>query len=475
MRLWPRKRVYLDDLPRTHDVRFGFLFLLLFVGVLGLLYVVGYFVAGDKVPARTSVAGIDIGGMTRAHAATVLEQKLASRTTTPVIVSGDAAATQIEPREAGLRINVQETIDQAMAGGNWDPRHMLRVLTGGGSVDPVVDSDRHTLIEALQPIAAKVARKPVDASMTFTTARPVLVPGQPGRELDVDRTAARLQRALVDGRHRITLATHPVLPDITSTEVVSFIDGAVGKAMSGPITITADGHHLTVQPNRFGPAFVARSVHHSLKLGIDPNVLYARTHWRVQSLPDRPQEAQIAFQGGHPVVEPSHPGRIIPKAEWARAVMQAATSASRTATATTQAANPHFTTAAARSLDIRVRISTAVAHGQSTFAAAIFRKAHNLDGVLLRPRETFSLLDRLGRTREPRADSVVGSALYRAVKGAGLPIGAASVTGTGVSVSPPGHDLRFTDDRRSGVYIRCFVRGSRFGPNVHVELWSGAA
>ncbi len=475
MRLWPRKRVYVDDLPKTHDVRFGFVFLLLFVAVLGLLYVVGYFVAGDKVPARTSVAGVDIGGMTRAQAASLLEHKLASRTTTPVIVAGGQSVTQIEPRDAGLRINVQETLDQAMAGGNWDPRHMLRVLTGGGGVDPVVDSNRHTLIEALQPIAAKVARKPVDARMTFTTARPVLVAGQPGRQLDIDRTAARLQRALVDGRHRITLATRPVLPDITSTEVVSFIDGAVGEAMSGPITITAGGHRLTVQPNRFGPAFVARSVHHTLKLGINPDLLYARTHWRVQSLPDRPQEAQIVFRAGHPVVQPSHPGRIIPKAEWARAVMQAATSPSRTATATTQAAKPHFTTAAARSLDIRVRISVGTAHGQPSFAAAIFRKAHDLDGVLLRPRETFSLLDRLGRTREPRADSVLGSALYRAVKGAGLPVGAASVSGSGVSVSPPGHDLTFTDDRGSGVYIRCVVRGSRFGPNVHVELWSGAA
>lgn len=474
MRLWPRKRVYVDDLPKTHDVRFGFVFLVLFVGVLGLLYVVGYFVAGDKVPARTSVAGIDIGGMSRAQAATVLEHKLASRTTTPVVVTRDQVVTQIEPRAAGLQINVQETLDQAMAGGNWDPRHMLRVLTGGGEVDPVVDSDRNRLIEALQPIAANLARKPVDARMTFTTARPVLVPGQPGRELDIDRTATRLQSALVDGRRRITLATHPVLPDITSTEVVSFIDDTVNKAMSGPITITAGGHQLTVQPNRFGPAFVARPVHHTLKLGINPDVLYARTHWRVQSLPGRPQEAQIAFRSGRPVVEPSRPGRIIPKAEWARAVMAAATSPRRTATATTQPAKPHFTTAAADSLDIRVRISSAVAHGQSSFAAGVYRKARRLDGALLRPRETFSLLDRLGPTREPRADSVVGSALYRAVRAAGLPVGAASLSGSGVSVSPPGHDLKFTDDRSSGVYIRCFVRGSRFGPNVHVELWSGA-
>lgn len=473
MRLWPRKRVYLDDLPKTHDVRFGFLFLLLFVAVLGLFYVVGYLVAGDKVPAHTSVAGIQIGGMTRSHAAAVLQHRLVERTTTPVTIVGDEDSVQIEPRDAGLTIDVQATLDEAMAGGNWDPRHMFRVLTGGGGVDPVVDTDRQAVAQAFHPIAAKVASKPVDARMVFQTARPVLVPGVPGRELDIDRTAARLRRALVDGRHRITLVTHPVAPDITSTEVVSFIDGAVADAMSGPITVTAAGHRLTVQPNRFGPALLARSVNHRLRLGIDPDVLYARTHWRVNSLPGRPQEARIDFRAGRPVVQPSHAGRIIPKAEWARAVLQAATSQHRTASATTRAAKPHFTTAAARSLNIRTRIGSGSAHGGPTFAAAVFRKAHRLDGALLRPRETFSLLDRLGRAPGPRADSVVGSALYLAVKAAGLPVRDVTRGTSGVSVSPPARDLKFSDPRRSGVYIRCLVRPTRFGPLVHVELWSG--
>ncbi|MBA2772792.1 MAG: hypothetical protein H0U36_01920, partial [Nocardioidaceae bacterium] len=68
MRLWPRRKVYVDDLPKTHDVRFATVFLVGFAVLVAALYGVGYLLAGDRLPADTRVAGVDVGGM-RAGAA----------------------------------------------------------------------------------------------------------------------------------------------------------------------------------------------------------------------------------------------------------------------------------------------------------------------------------------------------------------------------------------------------------------------
>lgn len=68
MRSRERRRVYDDDLPKTHDVRYGFLFLFGVVGILVGLYAIGYFAAGNKLPWGTAIGGVDVGGMTPSQA-----------------------------------------------------------------------------------------------------------------------------------------------------------------------------------------------------------------------------------------------------------------------------------------------------------------------------------------------------------------------------------------------------------------------
>ena len=55
MRLWPRRKVYVDNLPKTHDLRFMLVFVVGLAVIFGSLYAVGYAVAGDKLPNGTRV------------------------------------------------------------------------------------------------------------------------------------------------------------------------------------------------------------------------------------------------------------------------------------------------------------------------------------------------------------------------------------------------------------------------------------
>ena len=154
--------MYVDDLPRTHDARFLTVFLVGFVAVLAAVYALGYVVAGDKVPTGTKVGGVDIGGMTRAHAARVLEHRLGHDLLRPMTVTVAGHRATLSPAKAGFVLDVNATLDAVMDGGNWNPSHMLKVIEGGGHVDAVYRSDPGALAAALAPLAAKAESHPVE-------------------------------------------------------------------------------------------------------------------------------------------------------------------------------------------------------------------------------------------------------------------------------------------------------------------------
>ncbi|MEJ7690679.1 MAG: peptidoglycan binding domain-containing protein [Nocardioidaceae bacterium] len=196
MRLWPRRKVYVDDLPKTHDLRFATAFLLGFVVLVASLYGVGYFLAGDRLPAGTRVAGVDVGGMRAGEARTVLQSELVPRIGRPVKATVAGFEFELDPQESGLTLDIDATIDEALGGGPWDPRHMLQVVTGGGDVTPVVVVDAAEMRAALERIQRRVKRAPVDAKVTFPGGLPQVRYAEVGRALSFGASASRASRGV---------------------------------------------------------------------------------------------------------------------------------------------------------------------------------------------------------------------------------------------------------------------------------------
>jgi hypothetical protein len=161
MRLWPQRRVYLDNLPKTHDIRFLLVFVIGLVVVFASLYGVGYAVAGDKIPNGTRVAEIDVGGMKPAEAEQSLEQELDPRLDKTIKATVSGETYKIDPRQAGLQFDYEATLAEAAGGSAWDPRHMLHVLMGGDDLEPVVVVDDEMLARSLKKIDNQVEQKPV--------------------------------------------------------------------------------------------------------------------------------------------------------------------------------------------------------------------------------------------------------------------------------------------------------------------------
>ena len=127
----------------------GGLLLLLAAG-----YAAAYFVAGDKVPRGTTVAGVEVGGMTQDQARTALEDGLADRVDRQITVVHDGQTTTITPADAGLSVDYAASVADAGGEESWSPDRLWTYFTGGDDRDAVVDVDepaRHCARHLVRP------------------------------------------------------------------------------------------------------------------------------------------------------------------------------------------------------------------------------------------------------------------------------------------------------------------------------------
>src|SRR5699024_7619553 len=99
----------------------GLLITLLTLIVLGGAYGAAAWYLGDQVPSGTTVAGVNIGGLSDAEARERLEEDLANISAEPVPVSLQDSAATIDPTEVGLRLDLDATLGD-LTGFTLDPR-----------------------------------------------------------------------------------------------------------------------------------------------------------------------------------------------------------------------------------------------------------------------------------------------------------------------------------------------------------------
>jgi vancomycin resistance protein YoaR len=481
MRLWPRKQVYLDDLPKTHDLRFAALFLILFLALLGAVYAVGFFVAGDRLARGASVAGVDIGGMRGEEARTELQDRLVPRLSQPIKVTVSGRSFTVDGEQAGLSFDVDATVQQGLGSSRWDPTHMLDVVMGGHAIDPVVTVDDARLNRVLSRLARAVEVKAVNARVLFGRGQPRVAAGHDGVQLDFARAGVALQTAVLDGVEEVTLPVHSVPAGVSVAEARRFADGAAARAVSGPVRIRVADVTRTVGIGVFAPTLRTVADGGNLKLTLDETALSQRSRAILATLPHHPANARIEFRKGRPVIIPSTSGVSVSAPDWAAAVLHAAQQpqGSRLAGAQVTPDAPTFTTFDARRLKIDRRLtSVSLPVPRQVDLSAVNRAATRLDGALLRPRADFSFLSRVG-ARDPAASTLLASAAYDAAFRAGMENIFRSAPSVAVVGAEPGLDavvarateLAWVNQTPYGVYVHATVSsGSR--PEVTVALWS---
>ena len=369
----------------------------------GGAYSAAYLAAGDRVPRGTTVAGVEIGGQTPAEARQTLDEELASRTERPVRVSVDGDTLRLPADDLGLAVDVEATVDAAGGGRSWDPTRLWDYYTGGDDLEPVLDVDDAAMAAALDDLAERVGTPARDGAVSFEGQRVVVRDAQLGEQLDTEAAATAIQETWLDeDAEPVPLELAVAQPDIDESDVRKALSRFANPAVSAPVTLLFDDSSIRLSPRDYLPALALEPRDGELVPALDRERLTRLLDTRISN--GDPVDATVRIVDGEPRVVPGKPGITYRPADVEKRFLTLVTRPSdkREARIKAVAAQPEFTTADARELGIRERVSTFTTYYPHADYrnTNIGRAAELVDGTILEPGEIFSLNGIVGeRTR----------------------------------------------------------------------------
>ena len=493
----PRRRRWVRRLAVAAAV----LFLLV-----GAAYAVVYAIADGKVPARTTVLGVAIGGLDPDAAERRLADELRARAEAPITLVSGTTTASLRPAEAGLGVDYAATVDASGAATDWRPSHIVRVLRGGEAVDPVVTVDDRDLRSSVADLAQRFSTKAADASVSIKDAEPVVSPATPGHSLDVGATAAAVRDAYLK-RTTVTAVVTDSDPELTTEEAKHLVDSFLAPALASPITLTTPRGDLAITPAQIAAATSISADEGDFSASTDPRKLWKAVQPAVDELGfTGSRNARFTFVDGRPHIVESTSAEGVDERHFAEAVapLLEHPAGTRTAKLTITRTPPEFTTEDAR----RAGVKEITGEFTTWFPYAEYRNvnltraASAINGSYLAPGETFSLNETLGErtTANGYVDGwvIIGDHLERQ-PGGGISQSATTTfnaiffagledvehhphtmyfdrypAGREATVYYGKLDLRFRNNTDHGVLMQAFVKKAAPGGrgSITVRVWS---
>jgi vancomycin resistance protein YoaR len=461
-------------------------------GVGAALLAVGILFAGSssRIPAGVEVAGIKLSGLSPAEAEAILSDLADKYARIPVVVEAAGRRVEIEPASLDVRVDWATVVADARAAGDAPlplrglRRVQLRLF--GHSVDPPVDLYDDALDFRLRGLAAQIAVPPREPAIVLDGLEPRLVPGQTGRELDLEASRPLLVEALAsferDGP--VVLPVKVDEPDVAAAELQPVL-AQVRIALSAPLRLALGPTRWRVRPPRLARMLVLPADGRTqLELGgAETRRYFSRL---AQSVERAPVDAGFeVVDGGRVQVVPSREGRRLDAEASAEALLAAALSpAGRLAELVVATQDAELTTQEAESYGITQMLAS-----YATAYAGTADRIHNLqlavdliDGTLVAPGAEFSFNEVVGeRTLERgfRIAPVIIAGEYEEDVGGGVSQVATTVfnaawesglkvleryahalyisrypLGRDATVNYPDQDLRFLNDTDGWLLVR---------------------
>lgn len=435
----------------------------------------------------TTIGGVDVGGLTDAEARDAVVRAASARLRRPIrLVARDGSMVT-----DGLELRARPLVDAALAEAE-DGGAVGRVLARLG----VRDGPSVGLSYRLAPVPAaelanrldrRFGRPWRDGSVIVQDDGLRVVEARAGR--GVDRAA--LRRALRTLPSTVTLSIGPVRP-VVSTDEAEAAAARIEKLLDGPRAVRFRDAESTLTPRRLRVLVRTERDDGSLRVVLDAKGLYASLRPRLGRFESPARDATFWVGRKRANVVPSKRGKVLDVERISRSLVSNLDSKTHLARFTVS--EPTFTTEEAEALDIRELISEFTTYYPccQPRVTNIQRAAELLDGTILRPGETFSLNQALGkRTVENgfvsapqifngRLEDAVGggisqvaTTLYNAAFFAGVKLVAHQAhqfyisrypMGREATVSWGGPELIFRNDWPAAILIK--VRASSSGINI---------
>jgi vancomycin resistance protein YoaR len=429
----------------------------------------------DRLAPRTTVAGIDVGGLTRSEARRAIERVAAARAARPTTLVGAGAIRTVTAASVGARPLVDEALALADEAGPLEG--VLGHLGIGGRDVPLRFSlDRRRVTALARALDATFGRPARDARVALREGDVVAYPAQAGSAVAAGALNSRLRRLAP----RIRVPLRPVEPTV-STAAAERAAARAERLLAEPRVVRLGPARVEIPRQTLRRAVRFEPAGARVAVRLDPEVVGRRLRLTLAGLEREPVDARFVVDGDRVTLIPSVPGRALDVDGVAGSL--AADVERRVHRTTLLTVRPELTTAQARALRVREPISSFTTEYSccEPRVTNIQRAARLLDGTLIRPGETFSLNEALGRRTEARGfveapqifagrleDAVgggvsqVATTLYNAAFFAGLRLVAHSPhqfyisrypMGREATVSWGGPELVFENDWPAGILL----------------------
>jgi vancomycin resistance protein YoaR len=195
-----------------------------------------------------SVAGVELGGMTRSQARAALEPRLTSYAQQPIELTGAEGDFTIVPANAGMRFDVDATVERAFAYGRsgGTPERVARwsrAMLHGSEVQPVYVVDTALLDQTLSGIAQQIVTAPQDAAIQMNEQdQPAIVPEVNGVSFDLTATRGLVvQRFASLSTDAVPMILPVVFPSIAAADLEGGLADAQGAVAEALVVQGPDG------------------------------------------------------------------------------------------------------------------------------------------------------------------------------------------------------------------------------------------
>jgi vancomycin resistance protein YoaR len=404
----------------------------IFALLLGL-YGLTRFLSRGEVMGRVEVASTPIGGLDTEQALTALVAVEDIYLTRPAIFTLEGAVVNVLPPEAGLDIDEEAIVDDAMSVGRqgnlisqfaWWLGHIFATVEVpvSGSVNP----------EAVEAIFdnwdTEVIASPANQGGVELIEEEV-VPVYPAIGKGVDRPAAAaiIESSMLSREARnLTIPVATIVPELTDQDV----DAALVEAeelLSDSIELTHDGTEVVFTRPQLREAFRSETLLDDIPRivnSFDPGMVDSLLEPVRVDFEDEPVDAEFEISGDAISIVPGEKGTEVDATETARRLFVAGlTSQRRGELPLVEGADPDVTTEYLEGLGIEHLVSQFTTYHDccQPRVTNIHTMADTIDGTVVPSGQSFSLNDTVGqRTLEGgylAAPGILGGVLEESIGG----------------------------------------------------------
>ncbi len=369
----------------------------------GAILLVGGYAAtvaavSGEVPAGTSVRGVDIGGMSTEQAAATLELELGAEATAPIPVTAGEAEAEVEPQESGLSVDWEATAQQA-SGVILRPGRLLSHLRGEVELELITTTDEQALAQSLERLAAQTAVEPVEPRIRYTKAGAArLREAVEGTTVNVEQAAGAVSAAYLQPiTERVSLPMNAIPTVIPAEEAQRVFTEQAEPAVVLPVTLVVDSQTTSIPASDIAETLTFKPVGATFEATLKAKALHELlAEDQLADIEQAGRDARFVIEDGRPVIIKSRAGLGVDPQELGPAVLAVlpeTTPEARTATVALVKASADFTTAEAKALNIKEKLSSF----RQDFVPANYRyvnvgeAARRINGTVLEPGETFSM------------------------------------------------------------------------------------